>query len=140
MFLFAKAGCLQYVGLTDLIADSMLNLTGGGNVALLIVVILLISGFASAAMDNVVVVAALIPVVHALGQQLGTSVLWWALLFGGCYGGNMTMVGSTANIVALGILEEKTEHHMTLKYWIKIGLVGSLVPMAVGIIALLIRS
>ena len=50
----------------------------------------------------------------------------------------MTMVGSTANIVALGILEDRKGIHMTLKFWIKIGLLGSLVPMAIGTVALLI--
>ncbi|MBA7687384.1 hypothetical protein ES703_95846 [subsurface metagenome] len=138
MFLFAKAGCLKYVGLTDIMADSMLNLTGGGNASLLIVIMLWISGFASAAMDNVVVVASLIPVLQRLTEHLGTPVLWWALLFGGCYGGNMTMVGSTANIVALGVLEDRKGIHMTLKFWIKIGLLGSIVPMAIGTLALLI--
>jgi len=140
MFLFAKAGALKYVGLTDIIASGLLNLGGGGNVPLLIVVVLWISGFTSAACDNVLVVATFVPVLQYLGEHLGSTVLWWALLFGGCYGGNMTMVGSTANIVALGILEDRTDYHMTLKYWIKIGLWGSLVPMTIGTLALLIFS
>ena len=138
MFLFAKAGSLKYVGLSDVITNSMLNLSGGGNVPILIVVMLWLSGFASAAMDNVVVVAALVPTLVSLTEQLGTPVLWWALLFGGCYGGNMTMVGSTANIVALGMLEDRAGYHMKLSYWIKIGLWGSLIPMAIGTAALLL--
>ena len=138
MFLFAKAGALKYVGLTDIIAGGLLNLGGGGNVPLLIVVVLWISGFTSAACDNVLVVATFVPVLQYLSEHLGSTVLWWALLFGGCYGGNMTMVGSTANIVALGILEDRADYHMTLKYWIKIGLWGSLVPMTIGTLALLI--
>jgi len=138
IFLFAKAGALKYVGLTDIIAGGLLNLGGGGNVPLLIVVVLWISGFTSAACDNVLVVATFVPVLQYLSEHLGSTVLWWALLFGGCYGGNMTMVGSTANIVALGILEDRTDYHMTLKYWIKIGLWGSLVPMTIGTLALLI--
>ena len=138
MFLFAKAGALKYVGLTDIIAGGLLNLGGGGNVPLLIVVVLWISGFTSAACDNVLVVATFVPVLQYLSEHLGSTVLWWALLFGGCYGGNMTMVGSTANIVALGILEDRADYHMTLKYWIKIGLWGSLVPMTIGTVALLI--
>ncbi|MFC2001892.1 citrate transporter, partial [Chloroflexota bacterium] len=100
--------------------------------------ILWISGITSAAMDNVVVVAAFIPVLQNLSSLLHTPVLWWALLFGGCYGGNMTMVGSTANIVALGILETRKGHHMSLRYWMKIGLWGSIVPMVIGTLALLI--
>lgn len=137
MFLFAKAGTLQYVGLTDVVSKALSQLAGG-DTAFLIVLVLWISGFASAAMDNVVVVAAFIPVINTLTPQVGSSVLWWALLFGGTYGGNMTMVGSTANIVALGILETRKGYHMTFKHWIYIGLWGSLVPMAVSTVALLL--
>ncbi len=138
MFLFAKAGAIKYVGLTDVISDLLSTLIGTGGNAPLIVLILWLSGFTSAAMDNVVVVAAFIPVIQNLTEQIGSPVLWWALLFGGCYGGNMTMVGSTANIVALGVLETRKGHHMVLKQWIKIGLLGALVPMAIATVALLL--
>lgn len=138
MFLFAKAGTLEYVGISDVIATLMLKVAGGENASILTAVTLVFSGVASGAMDNVVVVAAFIPTLGSLTERLGTPVLWWALLFGGCYGGNMTMVGSTANIVALGMLERRVGHHMRFSYWIKIGLLGSLVPMAVGVVALLI--
>ena len=138
MFLFAKVGCLQYVGLTDRIADSMLNLARGTNSHIPIVVMLWVSGFFSAIADNVVVVAGLAPVAQTLSVELSTSAPWWALLFGGCYGGNLTMVGSTANIVALGVLERKTGHLITLGYWLRIGLLASLIPMAIGTGALLI--
>jgi len=137
MFLFAKAGALKFVGITDIVAVSLFNL-GGGNTLILIPIVLWISGFTSAAADNVLVVATLIPVIQHLSEQLGSSVLWWALLFGGTYGGNMTMVGSTANIVALGILEDRKGYHMTFGYWIKIGLLGSVIPMIIGTAALLI--
>ncbi len=137
MFLFAKAGCLKYVGITDIVSEAMMDL-GGGNVIILIPMILWVSGFLSAAMDNVLVVATFVPIIQNLSQQLGTPVLWWALLFGGCYGGNITMVGSTANIVALGILEDRKGYHMTLRYWMKIGIWGGVVPMVVATLALLI--
>lgn len=139
MFLFAKAGALEYVGLTDVIAESLAGLAAGGSIAPLMVFILWISGLTSAAMDNVVVVAAFIPVLQSLTQVIeGSQVLWWALLLGGCYGGNMTMVGSTANIVALGVLETRKGYHMTLRHWILIGLWASLIPMAIGTVALLL--
>jgi len=140
MFLFGNAGCLKYVGLTDIVSDSLLNLSSGGGVPLLTILVLWISGFTSAVMDNVVVVASFVPVLQSLTAHLGSSasVLWWALLFGGCYGGNMTMMGSTANIVALGILEKRSGYHMSFGYWIKIGLLASLIPMAIGTLALII--
>ncbi|MGB6872909.1 MAG: SLC13 family permease [Dehalococcoidia bacterium] len=139
MFLFAQAGCLQYTGLTDRIAEAMLNTNGGGvNNHLPVIIMLWGSGFLSAMADNVVVVAGLVPVAHTLSAGLSTSAPWWALLFGGCYGGNMTMIGSTANIVALGVLERKTGHLIKLGYWLKVGLLASLIPMAIGMGAIMI--
>ena len=139
MFLFAKAGCLQYVGLTDRLAQVMLNMSGGGvNNHLPVITMLWGSGFLSALADNVVVVAGLEPVASDLSTGLSTTAPWWALLFGACYGGNMTMVGSTANIVALGMLERKTGHLIKLRYWLKVGLLASLIPMAIGMGAIMI--
>jgi len=139
MFLFAQAGCLQYVGLTDRIAEAMLNTNGGGvNNHLPVIIMLWVSGFLSGIADNVVVVSGLAPVAHTLSAGLSTSAPWWALLFGGCYGGNMTMIGSTANIVALGMLERKTGHLIKLGYWLKVGLLASLIPMAIGMGAIMI--
>ncbi len=143
MFLFAKAGCLQYVGLTDRISNLLSNVIGHVPLPLLTLAVLLIAGFISAAIDNIVVVTALAPIITVIstsGQILGTDVLWWALLFGTCYGGNITMAGSHANIVALGTMEEHTGHRIALKNWLKFGLPAGLVPMIIGIIALLIRS
>jgi len=85
-----------------------------------------------------VVVPGLAPVAHNFSAGLSTSAPWWALLFGGCYGGNMTMIGSTANIVALGMLEKKTGHLIKFGYWLKVGLLASLIPMAIGMGAIMI--
>jgi len=62
MFLFAKAGCLKYTGLTDRLADSMLMLTGGTLILALTLVLWVATG-ASAVLDNIVLVAAFIPIV-----------------------------------------------------------------------------
>lgn len=141
MFLFAQAGCLQYVGLTDRIAEVMLNMNGGSvNINLPVIIMLWVSGFLSAIADNVVVVSGLAPVAHTLSAGLSTSAPWWALLFGGCYGGNMTMIGSTANIVALGMLERKTGQLIKLGYWLRVGLLASVIPMAIGMGAIMISG
>ncbi len=137
MFLFAKAGSLKYVGVTDLVSTGLMDI-GGGNLLLLIPLILILAGIVSSLLDNVLVVAMLVPVIQSMTSGLGTDALWWALLFGACYGGNISMIGSTANIVALGVLEERKGYHMTLKYWLKIGLLGGLIPMIIATIATLI--
>ena len=51
---------------------------------------------------------------------------WWAMLFGGTFFGNLTLIGSTANIVAIGMLERRKRGNITLKEWIKPGAVISI--------------
>jgi Na+/H+ antiporter NhaD/arsenite permease-like protein len=96
------------------------------------------SGILSGILDNTVVVASYIPVVknlHLMGSTL--HLLWWALLFGACFGGNITAIGSTANIVALGILEKERSIKINFIGWLKLGLVISVVSMAIAYVALL---
>jgi len=139
MFLFAKAGCLKYTGLTDRLASSMLILTGG-TLILALTLVLWVATWGSSVLDNVVLVAAFIPIVQSLGANgIPVFPLWWALLFGGCYGGNITMVGSTANIVALGVLEKRRHYYMKFFKWFWIGLVGGLVPTIVAELLLLVQ-
>jgi len=133
MLLFAKAGTLKYTGVTDIIANNFVNIAGKSP-PFLITLILWISCFGSSVLDNVVLVAALIPVIQNLANMgINVSPLWWALLFGGCFGGNITMIGSTANIVALGILEKRYKVGITFFKWFWIGL-------TVGIISTLVAQ
>jgi Na+/H+ antiporter NhaD/arsenite permease-like protein len=131
MFLFAKAGALKYTGLTDVLASGIASIASSQHQIQSFM--LWFSGFASSVLDNVVLIAALIPVVQSIGN-LGFSMapLWWALLFGGTYGGNITMIGSTANIVALGMLEKEFNYYMKFFKWLPIGLLGGVLPMLVA--------
>ena len=138
MFLFSVAGSLAYTGVTGKIAGVATGLMASP--VLLTIIIALGAAFGSAALDNVVLVAALIPVVQALGAAgVSNFPIWWALLQGACYGGNITMVGSTANIVALGMLEKRTGYRMTFRKWILIGLAGGLLPLFVAQALLLVQ-
>ncbi len=122
MLLFAQAGTLKYTGATDVLARNLAGFAGH-NVLSLTSLVLWISTIGSSILDNVVLVAAFIPVIQSF-QDIGYNLqpLWWALLFGGCFGGNITLVGSTANIVALGILEKERNIKMTFFRWFWIGL------------------
>lgn len=110
MLLFAKVGALKYTGVTDIFSRSIASLANGSQF-FLITFVLWLAAIGSSVLDNVVLVATLIPVIEQL-KNIGieTTSLWWALLFGGCLGGNITMVGSTANIVALGLFDKKDHH------------------------------
>lgn len=137
MFLFAKAGALKYTGLTDVLASGIASIaTSQLQIQTFMV---WFSGIFSSLLDNVVLIAALIPVVQSLMQMgFNGDPLWWALLFGGVFGGNITMIGSTANIVALGMLEKQFDYHMKFLRWLGIGIIGGFLPMLVGTIWLMI--
>jgi len=132
LLLFAQAGTLKYTGATDVLAQKIVGITGN-NQHFLTGAILWLSAIGSSLLDNVVLVAAFIPIIQgfqSLNYNLGP--LWWALLLGGCFGGNITVVGSTANIVALGILEKEKKIHVTFFKWFWIGLTVGLVTTCIA--------
>jgi len=131
MLLFAKAGTLKYTGATDVLANYLVKFSRNSPKAL-ISNILWTSAIGSSVLDNVVLVAAFIPIIqnfYILG--FGIKSLWWALLFGGCLGGNITLVGSTANIIALGILEKEKNIKMTFFRWFGVGLSIGIITTAI---------
>ncbi len=131
LLLFAQAGTLKYTGATDVLAGKIVQATGS-NPDFLLGIILWISSIGSSILDNVVLVAAFIPIIQGFGAlQVKLQPLWWALLFGGCLGGNITLVGSTANIVALGILEKERNLKVKFFQWFWIGLVVGVVTTAI---------
>jgi len=135
MFLFAQAGVLQSCGVAQFLATKLIAGTGG-HPRVLSATVLLSSGLLSAVLDNTVVTASFIPVVknlHLLDAQL--HPLWWAMLFGACFGGNITAIGSTANIVALSILEKEKNIHVGFLQWLKVGLLAAFVSMAAAYVA-----
>lgn len=129
LFLFAQAGTLQYTGATDVLG-ARLATAAGGSQHLLTGLILWISTVFSAILDNVVLVAALLPVVQGF-KDVGLQPLYWALLFGGCLGGNITLVGSTANLIALGILEKQKNIRIGFARWFGIGLTVGVVTTVI---------
>ncbi|MHC4648467.1 MAG: ArsB/NhaD family transporter [Planctomycetota bacterium] len=122
MMLFAVAGTLEETHVTARIADYFQQ-AFGNRVSILTPVIIGISAIGSAFVDNIVFVAAFMPVVNKLDQ----TPLLWALLQGTCLGGNITMIGSTANIVAIGMLEKRYRIHILFFEWLKIGAIVGLI-------------
>lgn len=69
-----------------------------------------LSGLVSGVIDNIPFTVAALPVVDLLNEAIpaahGNPVLYWALVFGADFGGNLTYVGGAANIVAVGLLSQ----------------------------------
>ncbi len=131
MLLFAIAGSLAHTKVTIVFAEHFIKVCGTG-MSTLVPVIIAVTAIGSAFVDNVIFVAAFCPVIEELSTQVHAMPLWWALLFGACFGGNITMIGSTANIVALGMLEKRSHIHMSFMEWLKIGFLSAALACAIA--------
>lgn len=127
LMLFMIAGSLERTGATDLVADYFVK-AFGDTTQVLIPAVLGVSALVSAFVENIVFVAAFVPIVN----KFESTPLLWALLHGACLGGNITMVGSTANIVAVGMMEKRYWTHVHFLSWLKTGLIVGLASCAVA--------
>jgi Na+/H+ antiporter NhaD/arsenite permease-like protein len=105
MALFVMVGGLESSGALDRIAEAMTS-AGSLNPLLLGIIFIWVVAFLSALVDNIPITIALIPVIQQLGAAgINTAPLWWALVFGAGFGGNGTIIGSSANIVVASLSE-----------------------------------
>jgi len=133
MALFASVGTLEYVGVTGRIAESMLSI-GQSNPTFLFVVFSIAISLLTGFMDNVLAVATFIPILQAIHEAgVYTFPFWWGMLFGGTLFGNLTVIGSTANIVAMGMLEREYKDTITFMDWLKPGIVVSVIGLVIAL-------
>ncbi len=137
-FLFGQTGALKYTGVTEKIAELMINFAGGSKEILIAVIagaVLVLSAF----LDNVPTVAAFIPIVLSLEKKgLEVYPLWWIILIAGCYAGNLTPLASAANIVALGILEKRNVK-ITFKDWLKMSVPPTIITFVLALAIILVQ-
>ncbi len=138
--LFASVGALESSGFTEYFSH-LLAQAGGGVYELTLVVYALTAVIMSAFMDNVLAVAVLLPVIEKF-QATGIPVFpfYWVTLFSATIGGNLTPIGSTANIVALSLLERAGHEKPSFGEWVRHGLWASLVPLAVAVLLVYLQT
>jgi len=104
--LFVMVGALLKTGFITHLGELAAGATGG-HALFTTMLILVVSTVASGLIDNVPYVATMTPIVTQLASSMPHqehhNVLWWSLALGGDLGGNLTAVGSSANIVMIGI-------------------------------------
>jgi Na+/H+ antiporter NhaD/arsenite permease-like protein len=121
LFLFASVGTLKHQGITGVVAAKIIS-AAGNNVPLLMGICVWASGALTSVMDNVLAVATFVPIIKDIGSAgIQTFPLWWAILFGSTLLGNLTIIGSTANIVAIGIMEKRKLGTVGFVEWLKAG-------------------
>jgi Na+/H+ antiporter NhaD/arsenite permease-like protein len=104
--LFVMIGALVKTGTVDALARAATQATGG-NALLTVMLILGVSAPVSGVIDNIPYVATMAPIVSELVASIPDmahpDALWWALALGADFGGNLTAIGASANVVMLGI-------------------------------------
>ena len=140
--LFVLVGGLEVTGFVGSIAEALTGVGGGGSVTTAIVVIWG-SGLASGIVDNIPFTATMIPVIQDLAEAedlSGAQVesLWWALALGADFGGNLTLIGASANVVVAGMSERAGQRISFLKFMLY-GIPVTLASLAVATVYVVAR-
>lgn len=130
--LFVVIGSIANAGVIDAVGNLLADLSGG-NLFAIYTIIVFVSVVFSAFVDNIPYVATMLPVVTVLAATMGVPpyLLYFGLLIGATLGGNLTPIGASANITAIGILR-KEGHEVKLWDYMKIGLPYSLAAVLTG--------
>ncbi len=129
MGIFILVNSLTVTGIVDDIAAGLVKVSSS-NVLLAYVIIVAMSVAFSAVIDNIPFLVAMLPVVKTMTEQIGVSpyLFYFGLLIGASVGGNVTPIGASANIVAMGIMK-KQGHHVRFGQFVKIGLPFTIVAV-----------
>jgi len=143
--LFIMVAGLVNVGVVDALGQGMIDITRGNSLALTMIV-LWFSAIASGIIDNIPFVATMAALLKAVAPELAADPgayetaaqlvrneavmpVWWALSLGACLGGNITLIGASANVVVAGI-SSRSGHPIGFMRFLKWGLPMTLVFLA----------
>ncbi len=121
MGLFVLVYGVEHTGLLNMLAEYMLNMTGG-DMATTGYVILWSSAILSAIVDNIPFVATMIPMIESMAPEMGGDAaiepLWWSLSLGACLGGNGSLIGASANVMVASFAERAGQRIPFMKFMV----------------------
>jgi len=140
--LFIITGALEDTGILKQVA-MFFSSEFGSSPRLFGLVLIIMSFIISGFFDNIPFTATMIPVIKML-PTINTSLsnltpFWWGLSLGVCFGGNLTPIGASANIVAITMLLKYSNKKVTFSDYMKFSLVPSIISLIVAIIYVEIR-
>lgn len=132
--LFIVIGGITQAGVVEDISKIFVKLSGD-NIFLIYSLIVWASVLFSAFIDNIPYIATMLPVTAGIASILGVEpyLLYFGLLSGATLGGNLTPIGASANITALGILR-KGGYEVSAKEFMKLSVPFTLVAVTTGYI------
>ena len=136
--LFMLIEAVVHVGIVGGIAEALAQ-ASGGDLTVATMGLLWFSAIASAIVDNIPYTATAIPIVQQLADSgLSAEPLWWSLALGACLGGNLTIVGASANIVVAN-LAARDGHPITFMQFFRYGSVVVVVSMLISTVYVWLR-
>jgi Na+/H+ antiporter NhaD/arsenite permease-like protein len=139
--LFVMVGTLVKTGVIDELARAAIEFTDG-NGLLTVMLILGVSAPVSGIIDNIPYTATMTPIVSELAASIPDmahpNALWWALALGADFGGNLTAVGASANVVMLGIAR-RADNPISFWEFTRKGLLITVLSIALSAIYLWLR-
>jgi Na+/H+ antiporter NhaD/arsenite permease-like protein len=136
--LFMLIEAVVHVGIVGGIATALAD-AAGGRLDVATMGVLWFSAIASAIVDNIPYTATAIPIVQGLiDSGLTGDVLWWSLALGACLGGNLTIVGASANIVVAN-LAARDGHAITFWQFFRYGTVVVIMSLVISTVYLWLR-
>ena len=130
--LFIVVGGISEAGVIKDISQFFVRV-GNNNIFVIYTLVVWVSVLFSAFIDNIPYVATMLPVVASIAtfSNIEPYILYFGLLTGATLGGNLTPIGASANITALGILR-KNGHEVSTWQFMKIGIPFTLSAVIVG--------
>ncbi|WP_024803018.1 SLC13 family permease [Nocardia sp. BMG51109] len=130
--LFVMIGALVKTGVIEDLSRLAVDATGG-DALVATMLILVVSAVLSGVIDNIPYVATMSPLVAELVGGMGqhADTLWWSLAIGADFGGNLTAVGASANVVMLGIAKRAC-HPITFWEFTRKGIVVTTITIAIA--------
>jgi Na+/H+ antiporter NhaD/arsenite permease-like protein len=136
--LFILVEAIVQVGIINTIADAVADAVAGRQ-GVATIGILWFSAIVSAVIDNIPYTATAIPIVQRLAEGgLEAQPMWWALSLGACLGGNMTIVGASANVVVAN-MAARDGHQITFWQFLKYGTAVVIMSMVISTAYLYVR-
>ncbi len=103
--LFIMVKGLENIKIIEYVGEELVKLTEG-RFKLASLLLMWISAMFASILGNVATATTFSQIVHFLEPHfsgMNTQALWWALSFGACLGGNLTILGAATNVVAVSV-------------------------------------
>ncbi len=141
--LFIVIGIFSEYGGIQILSSVVIEVTGADPWSTFFSIIW-VSAIASGFVDNIPYTVTMAPLLDTLTNNaeiyrgfgdMPINPLWWALALGAGLGGNLTLIGSSAGVVAAGI-SAKFGFRITFNQWFKIGLPFTISTVFIGMVLL----